>query len=139
MKNVFRKRECEDESLRKTFSISPSVENIFRKYSSSHLLFQRTFSIIQKLFTENVFIMKIKRRTKMNKGHENENIIMKIKRRTKMNKGHENENIIMKIKKRTKMNKRHENEYMLSVFFCVYFIQNKELNIYKYCTHSRYS
>jgi len=83
--------------------------------------------------------MKIKRRTKMNKGHENENIIMKIKRRTKMNKGHENENIIMKIKKRTKMNKRHENEYMLSVFFCVYFIQNKELNIYKYCTHSRYS
>jgi len=44
----------------------------------------------------------------------------------------------MKIKRRTKMNKRHEYEYMLSVF-SVYFIQNKELNIYKYCTHSRYS
>ena len=27
----------------------------------------------------------------MNKGHENENNIMKIKRRTKMNKRHENE------------------------------------------------
>ena len=27
----------------------------------------------------------------MNKGHENENIIIKIKRRTKMNKRHENE------------------------------------------------
>jgi len=48
--------------------------------------------------------------------------IMKINRRTKMNKGHENENIIMKIKRRTKMNKRHENEYMLSVFFlCISF------------------
>jgi len=59
---------------------------------------------------------------------------MKIKRRTKMNKGHENENNIMKIQRRTKMKKRHDNEYMLSVF-SVYFIQNKELNIYKYCTH----
>jgi len=37
---------------------------------------------------------------------------MKIKRRTKMNKGHENENNIMKIKRRTKMNKRYENEYI---------------------------
>jgi len=46
---------------------------------------------------------------------------MKIKRRTKMNKGHENENNIMKIKRRTKMNKRHENEYMLSVFLCISF------------------
>jgi len=27
----------------------------------------------------------------MNKGHENENIIMKIKRKTKMNKRHKNE------------------------------------------------
>jgi len=43
---------------------------------------------------------------------------MKIKRRTNMNKRHENENIIMKIKRRTKMNKRHENENMLSVFLC---------------------
>jgi len=50
---------------------------------------------------------------------------MKIKRRTKMNKGHQNENNIMKIKRRTNMNKRHENEYMLSVF-SVYFIQNKK-------------
>jgi len=46
---------------------------------------------------------------------------MKIKRRTKMNKRHENENIIMKIKRRTKMNKRHKNEYMLSVFLCISF------------------
>jgi len=46
---------------------------------------------------------------------------MKIKRRAKMNKRHENENIIMKIKRRTKMNKRHENEYMLSVFLCISF------------------
>ena len=47
--------------------------------------------------------------------------IMKIKRRTKMNKGHENENIIMKIKRKTKMNKRHKNEYMFSVFMCISF------------------
>jgi len=43
---------------------------------------------------------------------------MKMKRRTKMNKVHENENIIMKIKRRTKMNKGHENENMLFVFLC---------------------
>jgi len=46
---------------------------------------------------------------------------MKIKIKTNMNKGHENENIIMKIKRRTKMNKRHENEYMLSIFLRVSF------------------
>jgi len=36
-----------------------------------------------------------------------------------------------------KMNKGYENEDILSVF--VYFIKNRELNIYKYCTHSRYN
>jgi len=46
---------------------------------------------------------------------------MKIKRKTKKNKGHENKNIIMKIKRITKMNKIHENEYMLSVFLYVLF------------------
>jgi len=51
----------------------------------------------------------------------NKKNIIRIKRRTKMNKGHENENNIMKIKRRTKMNKRYENEYMLSVFLCVSF------------------
>jgi len=30
-------------------------------------------------------------------------------------------------------------EWIYALCFSVYFIQNKELNIYKYCTHSRYS
>jgi len=68
MKNIFRKKECDDKCLRKMFFVfvSSYVENIFRKHSFSHLLFKKIFfiiqkpltkivSIIQKVLTENVF------------------------------------------------------------------------------------
>jgi len=44
MENVFWKRGCEDEWLRKMFSREGDMENIFRKHSSSRLLFRNSFS-----------------------------------------------------------------------------------------------
>ena len=55
MENVLWKRRCEDEYLRKMFSTEGDMENVFRKLSSSHSLFRKTFFIIQKLFTEKYF------------------------------------------------------------------------------------